>query len=288
MKMPWKLYFLLGILTVLDAKPSKKRMPVPKHPGFDVKGTDLRSLPSQKNVDYGESAWEQTDLLEGDLVVSQLRNAVGQPDKLWNSPIPVCISEEDFDDDDQETIEEALFEIKSKTCVTFRACHEQDTEFVYVRGNSTGCWSLVGKHDGGQVLHLQPDGCLTHGTIIHEFLHVLGFYHQHSDPDRDYYVTINWENIAPRKERNFRAYEKDHSYPFKVTYDYDSLMHYGRRSFSKNGKETITPKDEKAKIGQRLKLSEKDIAKINYLYKCDKDNHVRKESEDELDDLFDF
>lgn len=38
-------------------------------------------------------------------------------------------------------------------------------------------------------------GCFRNGTIIHEFLHALGFYHQQSATERDDYVTIVWENI---------------------------------------------------------------------------------------------
>jgi hypothetical protein len=35
------------------------------------------------------------------------------------------------------------------------------------------------------------------GTIIHELLHALGFYHQQSATERDDYVRINWNNIEP-------------------------------------------------------------------------------------------
>ncbi len=33
------------------------------------------------------------------------------------------------------------------------------------------------------------------GTIIHEFLHVLGAIHEHNRPDRDDHIRVNWENI---------------------------------------------------------------------------------------------
>lgn len=45
-----------------------------------------------------------------------------------------------------------------------------------------------------QVLNLSK-GCFRHGTVVHEMLHTLGFYHMQSTYDRDDYVKINWENI---------------------------------------------------------------------------------------------
>lgn len=39
--------------------------------------------------------------------------------------------------------------------------------------------------------------CLSQGDIAHEIMHVLGFSHEHTRPDRDRYITVLWENIKP-------------------------------------------------------------------------------------------
>lgn len=112
------------------------------------------------------------------------------------------------------------------------------------------------------------EGCFRPGTILHEFMHALGFYHQQSDSDRDKYVQVVYDNIVPGKEFNFEKYDLSIVTDFDMGYDYDSCLHYRPGAFSKNGQDTIVPLDAKARIGQREHLSKKDINKINIMYKC--------------------
>lgn len=42
------------------------------------------------------------------------------------------------------------------------------------------CFSEVGRTSGVQVLSLD-NGCLEYTTIIHEMMHVVGFYHEHGE-----------------------------------------------------------------------------------------------------------
>ena len=57
-------------------------------------------------------------------------------------------------------------------------------------------------------------------------------------PDRDKYIKINWGNIKPGHEGNFRKLTDDESTVYK-SYDFQSIMHYGKTLFSKNGQNTI-------------------------------------------------
>lgn len=103
------------------------------------------------------------------------------------------------DQEDIDTIEAAIKEYHENTCIRFRPFKKTDNDYISIEGKMSGCWSLVGRHDRGQVVNLQNPGCVQHGVIVHELMHAVGFYHQQSAADRDEWVTINWENVKPGK-----------------------------------------------------------------------------------------
>lgn len=70
---------------------------------------------------------------------------------------------------------------------------------LYFSFSTNRCASLLGRVGDLQTLSLQRFGCVSYGIIQHELMHALGFYHEHTRPDRDQYIKINWENVMERK-----------------------------------------------------------------------------------------
>ena len=125
-----------------------------------------------------------------------------------------------------------------------------------------GCSSYVGRIGGKQPINLAL-ACST-GSTIHEIGHAIGLWHEHSRSDRDQYVTVVYENIIPAMVFNFNKNISDGR--DIGPYDYDSIMHYPRWAFSRNGQDTIIPKQERD-IGQRKTLSQGDIDAVHDLYR---------------------
>ncbi|XP_021953128.1 zinc metalloproteinase nas-4 [Folsomia candida] len=209
---------------------------------------------------------EEGDLFEGDIlgpIPALTRAGLLSPARRWPSATIPYQFVSTFPSSYRTVFQSAINYIAGRTCIRFKPRY---TEYSYVEVNQVnGCSAHVGRIGGRQYISL-ANGCNYLGTIVHEMMHTIGFFHEQSRTDRDKYVTINWGNIEPGREGAFRSYDTSYISPFGVAYDYSSIMHYGSKYFSKNGLDTIVPKQAGAIIGNRDTMSNSDIWKINNMY----------------------
>ncbi len=69
----------------------------------------------------------------------------------------------------------------------------------------TSCCSWVGRRANGKQGISIGEDCDKFGIIVHELGHALGFWHEHTRPDRNKYVKIVTENIESGKDINYLA-----------------------------------------------------------------------------------
>ncbi|XP_042168377.1 dorsal-ventral patterning tolloid-like protein 1, partial [Oncorhynchus tshawytscha] len=137
----------------------------------------------------------------------------------------------------------------------------------------SSCCSYVGRRGNGPQAISIGKNCDKFGIVVHELGHVIGFWHEHTRPDRDDHVTIIRDNIQPGQEYNFLKMEPGEVNSLGEPYDFDSIMHYARNTFSRGMfLDTILPsRDEngiRPAIGQRTRLSKGDISQARKLYRC--------------------
>lgn len=242
---------------------------------------------------------EQGGYFEGDIIVNdEARNGIISEEAMWkDATIPYVVEgsfsklrkllnsfqvtvKNDFSAQrEKNLLSDAIEEYQRKTCLRFRP-KGGEKDYIVFNNAQTGCWSNVGKIGGPQTVNLQSSGCTGMiGTVLHEILHALGFYHEQNRYDRDEFVKINYANIKPDTFVNFEKVSEDEISSYGIGYDYDSVLHYSPYAFSSNNKKTIEAIGSPSindRMGQRVGFSKGDIAKINAMY-CSKKSNYHKQ-----------
>lgn len=176
-------------------------------------------------------------------------------------------------DSTNNAIEAAIEEFNRNTCIRFIRRRNDEKDYVKIISDIRGCWSnSVGRKGGVQEVSLRGGQCDRKGVVIHEFMHVLGFAHEHQRRDRDEYIDIRLENIKESLQTMMMKNKELDGQVVGEKYDYSSVMHYGSKAGTKDPsspKKTIVPlKDPSAQLGQRETFSTIDLIQINKMYYC--------------------
>ncbi|XP_068198826.1 meprin A subunit alpha-like [Antennarius striatus] len=212
-------------------------------------------------------AGSDANLVEGDILIPNGKNALVDKRYRWKFPIPYILGD-DLDLNAKGCVHQAFEMYRLKSCIDFKPYEGEQSFIKFVKRG--GCFSSVGDQKFGQILSL-GSGCDHKAVIEHELLHALGFYHEQSRTDRDDYVNIHLDQVIPGMEHNFNKYNDDFITDQNTAYDYESVMHYRPFSFNANPSiPTITTKIKEFYkiIGQYLDFSEKDTLRLNRMYNC--------------------
>ena len=91
--------------------------------------------------------------------------------------------------------------LEKAACVKFKPATVVDKDWIHIDLKKQACFALMGFWGPDFGLHTVNLGtsttmtCMTKGTVVHELLHVLGFVHEQTRPDRDEYMTMRWEKM---------------------------------------------------------------------------------------------
>jgi len=134
---------------------------------------------------------------------SDERNAINSRNKLWRSGVIPYVLARGYTSKQRQNIRRWLADFGKTRCI--RAVpRTNQRDYVYVHSGG-GCSSSVGRRSKGgrQTLSLARRGCIYRSTVLHEFMHAAGFWHEQSRADRDRYITVVLRNVRPKMRFNF-------------------------------------------------------------------------------------
>lgn len=254
-------------------------------------GTDIDDPDQMSDIEIENVDVEEGDALLSEEEIDQMLSQVVNPKshlsrterKLdqgmiknqWELPVVYKFSGE-HNKHEHKYIINAIKHWEENTCIRFKEIKTNENHtgnHIIITRSGRGCYSWVGKvNKFPQELNL-GFGCTIYGMGIpvHEIGHSLGFHHEQQRSERDNFITVKFDNIrgyAGQFHKHITATQ------FNVPYDFNSIMHYGYKEVTRNGKPTIVPKDKykyySLNMGQRNELSFFDAQMINAAYNCSK------------------
>lgn len=163
------------------------------------------------------------------------RAATARQDRLWDDAVIPYEIDQIFSEERASLFRSAMRHWENYTCVKFvERIPDEHRNYIVFTERSCGCCSFVGKRGNGAQAISIGKHCDKFGIVVHELGHVVGFWHEHTRPDRDQHVQIISKNIMTGQEYNFNKLTKEEVNSLGLAYDYDSILHYATNTFAKD------------------------------------------------------
>ncbi len=108
-----------------------------------------------------------------------------------------------------------------------------------------------------------PESCSGPG-VIHEFGHTIGLEHEQNRHDRDSYVIVHEDNIAPGEEHNFK--KAGANFTDLGTFDFASIMLYSSYNHAKDPTKPVMTKLDGSTFSRIGTISGGDVAAVDAMY----------------------
>lgn len=162
------------------------------------------------------------------------RAATAKKERIWDYGVIPYEIDGNFSGGHKALFKQAMRHWENFTCIKFVERNPEDhPNYIVFTERSCGCCSYVGKRGNGPQAISIGKNCDKFGIVVHELGHVVGFWHEHTRPDRENHVVIEKSNILNGQEYNFNKLSEDDVNSLGLLYDYHSIMHYARNTFSK-------------------------------------------------------
>uniref|UniRef100_A0A336MKA2 Metalloendopeptidase n=1 Tax=Culicoides sonorensis TaxID=179676 RepID=A0A336MKA2_CULSO len=162
------------------------------------------------------------------------RAATAKKERVWDFGVIPYEIDGNFSGGHKALFKQAMRHWENFTCIKFVERNPVDhPNYIVFTERPCGCCSFVGKRGNGPQAISIGKNCDKFGIVVHELGHVVGFWHEHTRPDRENHVVIEKNNIMQGQEYNFNKLTEEEVNSLGLPYDYDSIMHYARNTFSK-------------------------------------------------------
>lgn len=155
----------------------------------------------------------------------------------------------------------------ARSCVSFVPRESEENYLVFSITEGTIGESTPGKAGGRQVVRLYPN--MNKVDIMQILVYTLGSYNEFRRPDRDNFVTVNYNNIAQDNQKYFAKSQDNDTTYFNYPFDFDSVTMYFPYAYAMDSsRPSIQSKYESQVIPWTVSLSKYDVNNIQREYQC--------------------